>query len=231
MGRKATYSKELKLEIIKRYEEGESSLQLAKKYGLSQRYIITLIHKYEELGEKAFDYKVKHKSYSKELKLAAIKEYLEEQGSLSQIGIKYGLTNHELLRKWIIKYNSHIEITDYNPKPEVYMAKARKTTYEERIETVKYCLEEGFTYKEAAIKFGVNYSQVYSWVKRYKENGEEGLLDRRGRNKLESEMTEEEKLKYQFKKLEAKNAYLEMEVKALKKLEEIERRTIRRKSR
>jgi len=51
MGRKATYSKELKLEMITRYDEGESSLQLAKKYGMSQRHIITLIHKYEEQDE------------------------------------------------------------------------------------------------------------------------------------------------------------------------------------
>jgi len=109
------------------------------------------------------------------------------------------------------------------------MAKSRKTTYEERVEIVKYCLEHEQNYKETAIKYGVNYAQVYSWVKKYKQDDEAGLLDRRGKNKLESEMTDEEKLRYQIKKLEAKTAYLEMENKALKKLEEIERRSVKGK--
>ena len=91
---------------------------------------------------------------------------------------------------------------DYDPKPEVYMAKSRTTTYEERIEIIEYCLEHEKNYKDTALQYGVNYAQVYSWVKKYKQQGEDGLLDRRGRNKLESEMTEEEKLKYQLKKLE-----------------------------
>jgi regulator of replication initiation timing len=42
-------------------------------------------------------------------------------------------------------------------------------------------------------------------------------------------MTEADKLRHHLKKLEAKNAYLEMENRALKKLEEVERRMIREK--
>jgi transposase-like protein len=115
---------------------------------------------------------------------------------------------------------------DYDPKPEVYMAKSRKTTYEERIEIVQYCLEHELNYKETAVKYGVNYAQVYTWVKKYKEHGEEGLTDKRGRNKPEPEMTEEEKLRHRLKKEQARIKYLEMENAALKKLEEIERREI-----
>ena len=234
MGRKPKYSKKTKLEIIKRFKDGEGSAALANEYGLWGKggvsSIYKWVNKYNQIGEKAFDYNKKNKSYSKELKKAAINEYLEGKGSLEDIVNKYEISNHELLRKWIIKYNSHIEIMDYDPKPEVYMAESRKTTYEERIAIVEYCLKHENNFKETALQYGVNYSQVYTWVKKYKQQGEDGLLDRRGRKKLESEMTEEEKLKYQLKKLEAKNAYLEMENRALKKLEEIERRMIRGKS-
>ena len=36
MGRKAKYSKELRLEIIKRYINGESAVSLANEYGMSK---------------------------------------------------------------------------------------------------------------------------------------------------------------------------------------------------
>ncbi len=233
MGRTAKYSKELKLEIVKRYIEGESASQLAKEYSIKGKYAANTIYdwslKYEAIGESAFDPSHTNKSYSKELKEAAIKDYINGLGSLRDIAHKYQISSKGILRKWIIKYNSHIETKDYNPKPEVYMAKSRKTTHEERIEIVKYCLEHEWNYKETAIKYGVNYAQVYTWVKKYKEHGEEGLTDKRGRKKSESEMTEEEKLRHQLKKEQARNKYLKMELDALKKLEEIERREIREK--
>ncbi|QVK19623.1 helix-turn-helix domain-containing protein [Mycoplasmatota bacterium] len=37
--------------------------------------------------------------------------------------------------------------------------------------------------------------QVYNWVKKYIKEGNEGLKDRRGRKKDESELTDIEKLK------------------------------------
>ena len=34
--------------------------------------------------------------------------------------------------------------------------------------------------KETASLYDVSYSQVYSWVKKYDSDGEEGLVDKRG---------------------------------------------------
>lgn len=233
MGRKAKYSKEVKLEIVKRYIAGESAKQLAQEFSLPGKQYVEIPkwrNKFEARGECAFDSTNRNRRYSKELKELAIKDYLDGKGSLETIANKYEISSPRVLRKWIIKYNSHIETKDYDPKPEVYMAKSRKTTYEERIEIVNYCLERALNYKETAIEYGVNYAQVYTWVKKYKEHGEEGLTDKRGRKKPETEMTEEEKLRHQLKKEQARNKYLEMENAALKKLEEIERREIAKKS-
>ena len=233
MGRVSSYSKEMKLKIVKRYLSGESAMALANEYRLKGKHGDDLVRKwskqYQAIGERCFNLTKMNKTYNKTIKLSAINEYIEGKGTLESIVNKYGISDKSILRGWVIKYNSHIDIMDYDPKPEVYMAKSRKTTYEERVEIVKYCLEHEQNYKETAIKYGVNYAQVYSWVKKYKQEGEDGLLDHRGRNKLESEMTDEEKLRYQIKKLEAKTAYLEMENKALKKLEEIERRSVKGK--
>ncbi|MBU5317509.1 helix-turn-helix domain containing protein, partial [Clostridium bornimense] len=55
------------------------------------------------------------------------------------------------------------------------MAKSkRKTTIEERKEIVKYCIEHGNDYKNTAEKFSVFYTQVYTWVRKYKVDGEDG---------------------------------------------------------
>ena len=55
------------------------------------------------------------------------------------------------------------------------------------------------------------YSQVYQWVNKYLTKGEQGLVDGRGRKKVESELTEIEKLKQDHELLLAKNKRLEME--------------------
>jgi len=120
-------------------------------------------------------------------------------------------------------YNSHKEIKDYNPKGDVYMTKTRKTTIEERLEVVKYCIDHNREYKLAADHFNLPYSQVYQWVRKYDEKGEDGLFDGRGRTKDESELTETEKLKRVNEILQSKIKRLEMENEVLKKLEEIER--------
>lgn len=104
------------------------------------------------------------------------------------------------------------------------MTNGRKTTYDERIAIVKFCIEHQNDYIETAQKYQVSYQQVYTWVSKYETNGIEGLLDKRGRKKTESEMSELEKLKAQNKLLEAENRRKQMEIDFLKKLDEIERR-------
>lgn len=104
------------------------------------------------------------------------------------------------------------------------MTKGRKTTYDERIEIVQYCIEHENNYAETAEKYQVSYQQVYTWMKKYKDNGVEGLLDQRGRTKPQSEMTELEILRAENRLLKAQNKRQKMEVAFLKKLDEIERR-------
>ncbi len=233
MGRKSQYSKEMKLEIVKKYLAGESPSQLASDYGMygknGSRTIREWRNKYEVYGESAFNPSRRNKRYPKALKLAAIKEYLKGYVSYGDIVNKYEISSKSILINWVKKYNCHIGINDYDPKAEVYMAKARKTTHEERIEIVKYCLEHNKNYTKTAFNYGVNYAQVYAWVRKFKEQGEDGLQDGRGRKKPASEMTESERLHHENKKLKAKNLYLEMENEALKKWEEIERRSVKGK--
>ncbi|WP_182477257.1 helix-turn-helix domain-containing protein [Mammaliicoccus vitulinus] len=110
----------------------------------------------------------------------------------------------------------------------------KKTTLEERIEIVKYCLDHNITCKEASEKFNLKYSQLYSWIQKYKEHGEDGLIDGRGKGKPQSIMTPEEELNARIKVLEERNKYLEMENEVLKKRgrdrEAVDERKIRQKA-
>lgn len=104
------------------------------------------------------------------------------------------------------------------------MTKGRATTYDERVEIVKYCIEHQNNYAETAQKYQVSYQQVYSWTNKYLTDGVDTLQDRRGKRKFEDEMSEVDKLRAQNKLLEAENRRKQMEIDLLKKLDEIERR-------
>ena len=223
MSRKAKYSKEFKLEIIKRYLSGESATLLAKEYRLPSSYnteIINWARSYRALGENVFTETTTNKSYSKELKLKIIKEYLNGEGSFRHLALKYNISSHKMVRKWVLKYNNGVEIKNYDPKGDIYIMKSRKTTIEERLEIIKYTLANNMNYSGAADKYGVPYANVYNWVKKYLEHGEKGLSDSRGRrssNTPRKELTVEEKQALEIESLKAKIKRLELHNELLKK--------------
>ena len=164
----------------------------------------------------------KNKKYSKELKIQAVQDYLSGKGSMRKICKKYGILDDHTLRDWIKWYNGHKVIRERSSaKGEIYMTKGRKTTQEERATIVAFCIEHGKDYGLTVETYGVSYQQIYSWVKKYEEKGVEGLTDRRGKSKPESEMTEEERLRQENKILQAKIKDQEMEIALLKKLREL----------
>lgn len=230
MGRKAKYNKELKLKIIKRYLKGESSSALANEYNMPNSMsntIVKWVHRYEALGESVFDESSTNKSYSKELKEKIIKEYLDSIGSLEYLANKYNISTCEIVRSWVLKYNSGIKIKDYNPKGDVYAMSSRKTTLQERLEIVNYVLSNKNDYKGAADKYIVPYANVYQWVKKYNELGEDGLKDSRGRpssNNFTKELTLEEKQALEIEKLKNELKRKDMVIEVLKKNEEIRKR-------
>ena len=230
MGRKAKYSKELKLEIVKRYLKGETVSYLANLYNVLNNHgipILEWVHKYEVLGETAFEESSTNKSYSKKFKLQVIQDYLDGKDSFEGLANKYNISSDEIVRQWVLKYNSGIEIKDYDPKGDVYTMKSRKTTYEERIEIVNYVLSNNNDYKGAADKYIVPYASVYNWVKKYNECGENGLKDSRGRpssNSSTKELTLEEKQAMEIEKLKNELNRKDMVIEVLKKNEEIRKR-------
>jgi transposase-like protein len=104
------------------------------------------------------------------------------------------------------------------------MTKGRKTTFEERVEIVQYCIAHDRNYATAAQKYQVSYQQARNYTIKYVDGGVEALRDNRGKRKNPDEMSELEKLRAEIKILKAEKERAEMEASFLKKLEEIERR-------
>ena len=178
---------------------------------------------YKKYGILGFTKKTKNRSYSKEFKMELVKKYISGEASSVDLGHQYDISSG-LLRNWIRRYNANIELKDYNPKQEVYMAKARrKTTIDERKEIVNYCIEHNRNYKETAALYNVSYSQVYSWVKKYDSDGDEGLIDKRGHHKLDDEVDELERLRRENVRLKRQLEEKDMAVELLKKVKEFGR--------
>ena len=226
MSRKAKYTIEAKVRAAERYLRGEASAAtIAKEMGMEkngERMIREWAAVYREDGIERFHLRKGNSSYTAEEKLQAIEEYLQGKGSLREICRKHHIPSKSTLRQWIKMYNSNRELRDYNPRPEVYVAMARKTTKEERQEIVRYCLEHGKDYKGTAVKYEVSYSQVYEWVRKYEEAGESGLEDRRGKRKSDDEVDEIERLRRENLRLKAKLQESERLNLLLKKVKEFE---------
>lgn len=221
---KSPHSPEFRAKVSQEYlDEKGSYAVLAKKYQVGRRTIEKWVGAYRIHGIDAFLSNTGNKSYTKEFKLLCVERVLSKDGSPSDIAYQYNIAP-AVLESWIKMYNANRELTDYCPKREVYMADARrKTTIEERKEIVEHCINHNRNYKETASFYDVSYSQVYSWVKKYDEKGEEGLADKRGHHKTDDELDELERLRRENQRLKRKLEEQDMLVELLKKVKEFER--------
>jgi transposase-like protein len=225
MRRQSRFSTDEKLKHVLRCIEGRDSINhIANMIGINSESLRQWISNYQSLGIDGLRTTSDNSHYSKVLKEMAVKDYLAGVGSQLDICRKYSIRSTTQLRKWIMKYNSHENLKASGTGGMTIMTIGRKTTYDERVEIVKYCIEHQHNYAETAQKYQVSYQQVYTWTGKYESHGVEALQDRRGKRKNENELSELEKLKAQNKLLEAENRRKQMEIDFLKKLDQIERR-------
>lgn len=225
MGQKSKFSTEEKLEYVLRCTEGKDSINhIASLIGVYTSTLRQWVCNFQSLGIDGLSNASKNYHYDTILKEMAVKDYLAGVGSLLDICKKYGIKSNRQLRNWILKYNSHEKLKASGTGGMPLMTNGRKTTFDERVDIVKYCIEHQNNYSETAEKFQVSYQQVYTWTSKYENDGVDALQDRRGKRKKQDKMSELEKLKAQNKLLEAENRRQQMEIEFLKKLDEVERR-------
>ena len=227
MSRKSKIDPALKVELVEKYLRNEIGIrEAARQAGLSGSGTESFrkwIDIYQNEGPAGLLDQKHNKYYSKELKFAAVNDYLAGKGSLQKVAARYGLRSKHTLQEWIKEYNTHGVIKCRGSGGGSYMRKARSTTYEERIGIVQDCLANNKNYGAMAKKYNCSYQQVRNWVKRYEEMGSAGLEDRRGRRAgTQPARTPEEELRDRIAELERKNQDLQMENDLLKKVRELE---------
>ena len=224
MSRKSKINPIEKVKIVERYLNGEIGIrQAGRELGVAYQSIQKWISIYKCKGPTGLLDQPQNIHYSKELKMSAVNDYLNRKGSLQDICTKYGIRSTKQLSDWTKVYNSgRILKTSTGGS---YMRKARKTTLDERLKIVTYCLANDKNYGEMALKYNCSYQQVRNWVKRYEKMGQKGLEDRRG-HRIASlpSRTPEEEMRDKIAELERRNFDLQMENDVLKKVRELERR-------
>ncbi len=214
-----------RLQAVTSILQGQTSVKAAaKRVKASHSTIENWLRAYRAAGVTGLEESHTRKAYSTEVKLQAVLTYLSSNWSLKSVCDKYEISSRSVLRRWIDQYNSGKTLNQKRGNSQ--MNAGRKTGLNERIEIAQYTIANELDYQKAMKKFGVSYSQVYSWVRKYRAHGPAGLEDRRGKILAsKSQLSEKEAQELRIKELEARNQYLEVENDLLKKLKEIERRT------
>ena len=188
---KRKYSKEFKLKVLREHEEGASFYSLEKKYGITLGTVKRWNAAFAAYGEDVLVHQNGNLCrYTAEFKQKVVLDYLSGGVSFQSVAVKHGIHAESTVLKWVRQYNSHVELRDSRKIGGCLLAKEvkpRKTTLEERVGIVEYCISNSNNYTDAAKKYNCSYSQVYSWVKKYERNGIEGLKDGRGRSKSKGE--------------------------------------------
>lgn len=160
-------SPEEKIQWMKKIlQKKESISSVASKIGVYYTTVDKWLRNYKAIGPEAF-FRKGHTYRTPAQKEAAVFDYLSGKGSLRDICARHKISDAQILRRWIMKYNSHDKETGGRP----IMTKGRKTTFEERVEIVQYCIKHSHNYSETAKKFHISYQQARSYTIRYEENG------------------------------------------------------------
>ncbi|MEK3912849.1 helix-turn-helix domain-containing protein [Paenibacillus sp. FSL H7-0331] len=224
MSQKNTYKAIDKFAILEELKSGRAGRAgVASKYKISVNTLVKWRRRYELYGMEGLEIRSCNKSYTAELKLQAVQDYLSGHYSQYEIIDKYKISSRTQLKSWVDKYNGHSSLKSYGGGTQA-MTKGRTTTWQERIDIVLYCLAHNQEYQKTADHYKVSYQQAYQWVKKYEDGGEDALQDGRGRNKAPEELNEADRQKIAMKKLAYENERLRAENALLKKLQELERR-------
>ena len=208
MSKKKSLTSEERVAAVQEYLDGKGGYKaIARKYNIGATTMKRMVCRAKTEGIESVAKASPYRHYTNEIKEAAVEDYLNGKGSLTEICIKY---------KNGKRFKEH-----KRSERGLAMNKGRKTTQEERAEIVAFCIENNKNYTLTVEKYNISYQQIYSWVRKYEINGVEGLIDHRGKSKKQEDLTEADRLRMENKILQAKLKDQEMEIKLLKKLREL----------
>ncbi len=214
----------IKQKAVMEIESGRlSKSEVARRLCVAGETVRNWLTAYRSEGNAGLECSSKNRIYSLQTKQQAVEAYLTGQYSLQKICEIFKIRSKTQLLNWLKVYNSGRDFKRMSGGSR--MKSTHKAKQEERIQIAKECLAAGSNYVEIAKEYGVSYQQARTWTLKYKELGEPGLEDRRGKRKYEQEpRTELEQAQIRIAQLEHQLRMAETENHLLKKLKEIERR-------
>lgn len=134
------YSDELKIKVVKEYQEGKLGIRpLAKKYGIKSKSAVDRwIKTYEKFGPEGLRSKGHYKTYSVQFKLDVL-SYMKRTGSSeTDTALHFGLTHPTTIARWKKAFlEGNIEgLNKFKGRPPMSNNKKteKKTTYEQELE-------------------------------------------------------------------------------------------------
>lgn len=99
----AKYDFELKLKIVKEYQEGKGGYgYLANKFNICDRCLVKRwIEAYKKLGTDGLIRSTKKETYSFDFKLHVVELYLATEVSYQELALQFGINNPPLITKWV----------------------------------------------------------------------------------------------------------------------------------
>ncbi|BAE84722.1 helix-turn-helix domain-containing protein [Desulfitobacterium hafniense] len=182
---KYSYSEKEKI-IIEYLNNTHGFRELCRIYGMSQGALKGWIRLYNAFGFEG----LRTGSKARHLKQAAVNDYLSGKLTAPEILKKYKIRSETQLRGWIKKYNGHEGLKSSGTGGSAIMTKGRKTTFDERVESVQYCIAHDHNYVETSEKYQVSYQQARNFTPKYEAYGVESLRDHRGKRKSQDNSKE-----------------------------------------
>lgn len=171
--------------------------------------------------------------YGFEFKIEVVKAYLNGEGGYKYLANKFNIPASCNIENWVTSYR------EFGEEGLLRKRKNRKYTLDFKLEVVEYYLTTEISYKDLAMKLGINNpALITSWVAKFREQGVDGLSKEKGRppkmkpkeekgkivEKTDAKVGESERIKElekQVRYLQIENAYLK-ELRRLR-LEETQR--------
>lgn len=218
--RTSHHSFQERLEAVHRVMSNKSSPnEVSHELKISITTLKNWIRAYRHNGPNGLHESHTWRRYSHTLKIAAVTDYLSGHYSLEECCNKYNISSESVLSKWIHQYTNGKTLKPSQGGSTRMRVSSRKTTFEERLAIVHFVLKHEKNYLAAVQKYQVSYAQVYNWVRKYEHEGENGLIDYRGKHRPHSKpLTETERLNREIKQLKQQNEELAAENFLLKKL-------------
>ena len=127
-----------------------------------------------------------NKKYNSELKIKAVKMYLEEGKPCKEVAEELGIKCVSIIYKWIDTYKTQGEegLKSLNYKS----ANRKRYKLETKIKAINMISNEGKSYKEVTKKLGTNYNTLREWISRYELDGKNGLKSKQKNKKYSLEL-------------------------------------------